>query len=322
MPPRFAPICLCLLLIYPRESLAAARDAFALWQMTVAPSLIPFFALIPALTTAEATSCFARLLRLPCRLLGIPADFAGAAGVALSAGSPAGARALMHVAARRPYPAGDLFRAAMLCSGVSPGFLISGAGAGMLGDPAAGICLMLSQLLALAAASVLLRCIPLPAQSVSLPPAAEESAPSPGMFAARGVLSILVWMTVFSAGTAVLSALLPAAAPIFAFAAEFSAGCAHAASLRLPLWAVAAVAGFGGICAGCQNLAVLKPLSLPPGMYFAVKVIHAALCALFCRALTDIPLPALSLAPRHVLPLLIFACLLPIFHKIVTPAPK
>lgn len=322
MPLRYAIICLSLLLIYPQDSLAAARDAFALWQQTVAPSLLPFFALIPALTCPEATACFARLLRLPCRLLGIPQDFAGAVGVAVAAGSPAGVKALVRIAARASYPADGLFRAAMLCAGVSPGFLISGVGAGMLDNPSAGMVLLIAQLLALITSSCLLRLAALPSQSISLSADAQAADAPPVLYAANGVLAILVWMVIFAAGTRILQRLLPAAAPLIPFAAEFSAGCAHAASLKAPLWASAAVIGFGGVCAGCQNLSALKPVGIPARLYFTVKIMHAALCALYAFAMENVPLPAISFAPQHILPTLIVACLLPIFHKIVTPAAK
>lgn len=322
MPLHIAVAALALLLIYPQDSLSAAREAFALWQQTVAPSLLPFFALIPALTTSEASAAFAGLLRLPCRLLGVPPDFAGAAGVALAAGSPAGARALVRIAARGSYPADGLFRAVMLCAGVSPGFLISGVGAGMLGEPAAGMTLLVSQLLALTTGSLLLRPVRIPGEIAPPPAEPEAKNPSPILFAANGVLSILVWMVAFAVGVRICQILLPAAAPWLPFCAEFSAGCAYAAALGLPLWAIAVVIGFGGICAGCQNLAVLRPLAIPARMYFAGKLIHASLCAIFTHALSAVTLPEISFAPQHVLPALGIACLVPTFHKIVTRAPK
>lgn len=318
MPLRCAVIFLSLCLIYPQDSLSAAREAFALWQQTVAPSLLPFFALIPALTGPEAAAVFARLLRIPCRLLGIPADFAAAVGVALCAGSPAGTRALMRIAARAPHSAGGLFRAAMLCAGVSPGFLISGVGAGMLHEPSAGAVLLLSQLLALLCTCPLLHIAALPDIPLQPPPAGDAAEP-PILFAAQGVLSILVWMTLFAVGTRLLSLLLPAAAPVLPFFAEFSAGCARAAALPLPpdtrLPLLAAVIGFGGICAACQNLSVLRPLHLPAGMYIAGKCIHAALCAAFARLLGKLPLPAPDFSPQHVLPVLCAACLLPLLLR-------
>ena len=319
MPLRFSVLFLALMLIYPQQSLAAAREAFALWQQTVAPSLLPFFALIPALTCPEATACFSRLLKWPCRLFAIPEDFAGAVGVALAAGSPAGARALMRIASRKPYPAGAVFRTAMLCAGVSPGFLISGVGAGMLNDPSAGMILLLSQLLALTLTVRLLLVAKLPDVPLSLPDENAAAEPSPVLYAANGVLSILVWMTVFAVGTRIAGTLFPAAAPYLPFFAEFSTGCAHAAGLplsrkwTLPL--LGAIIGFGGLCAGFQNLAALKPLGIPAPMYFAAKIIHASLCAVFARALCFLSLPTFSFTPQHVLPVLAIVCLVPLLRR-------
>ena len=319
MPLRFAVLFLAFMLIYPQQSLAAAREAFALWQQTVAPSLLPFFALIPTLTCPEATACFALLLKWPCRLLAVPEEFAGAMGVALAAGSPAGARALMRIAARKTVPAGAVFRAAMLCSGVSPGFLISGVGAGMLGDPSSGMILLLAQLLALFAASRLLLLVKLPDAPCPLSDDTAATALSPILFAAQGVLSILVWMVVFAVGTRIAGILFPSAAPYLPFFAEFSTGCAHVAEILLPReWALpllGAVIGFGGVCAGCQNLAVLRPLGIPAPLYFAAKLIHASLCALFARVLCALSLPTLSFAPQYVLPVLAAICILPLVPR-------
>ena len=321
MPLLLAVICLALLLIYPQDRLAAARDACLLWQQTVAPSLIPFFALIPALTCPEAAACFSRIMRLPCRMLGVQEAFAGAVGIAFAAGSPAGTKALMRIAAGSTQPSGALFRSVMLCAGGSPGFLVSGVGAGMLGAPSAGMILLLSQLLALIAAAGLLR-LAVPDDAPVVIPHSAGAEASPVLFAVNGVLAILIWMVTFAVGARLIAILLPAAAPFLPFAAEFSAGCAHAVKMRLPLWGVAAVVGFGGVCAGCQNLSVVRSAGISPAMYFAGKAIHASLCALFARLLCDVRLPQISFAPQHVLLWLLAACLLPRFHKIVTPAPK
>lgn len=320
MPLRFAAVFLALMLIYPQDSLSAARDAFALWQQTVAPSLLPFFALIPALTCPEAAACFAKMLKYPCRILSVPEDFASAVGVALAAGSPAGARALMRIAARKPSPADALFRTALLCAGVSPGFLISGVGAGMLNDPAAGMTLLASQLLALLISARLLQLASLPTVPIAIPAEEASGEPSPILFASQGVLSILVWMVVFAVGTRIAQILLPATAPYMPFFAEFSTGCSYTASLGLSreiaLPALGAVIGFGGLCAGFQNLAVLEALHIPALLYFSAKIIHATLCAILTRALMHLHLPTLSFTPESILPVLAFICLLPLIKRI------
>ena len=86
--------------------------------------------------------------------------------------------------------------------------------------------------------------------------------------------------------------------------------------MGLGLPAIGAVIGFGGACAACQNLSVLRPLGIPPQVYIACKLMHASLCAIFAFALQHISPVAPSFAPQHVLPVLIFACLLPLFRKI------
>ncbi len=316
----FSLLFLSLMLLYPQDSLSAAREAFALWQQTVAPSLLPFFAVLPALTCREATELYARALRQPCRLLGLPGEVGGAVGIAFAAGSPAGARALMRIAAQKPLPADALFRAALLCAGVSPGFLLSGVGAGMLNDPGAGATLALSQCAALISSALLFRLLPLPRTPLPLPAAEDGAEPAAVPFAVQGALSILGWTVLFAVGARIAQLLLPpACAPLTALLSEFSGGCRYACGLNLSraelLPLLGAVIGFGGICAGCQNLSALRPLGISPQMYFAAKAAQAALCALFCRALCDCDLPSISLEPTCVLPILSALCMAPYLRR-------
>ncbi len=310
---RFSLLFLALMLLYPKDSLSAAQEAFTLWQQTVAPSLLPFFAVLPALTCREATEAFARALKWPCRLLGLPGEVGGAVDIAFAAGSPAGAKALVRIASQQPLPAGALFRAALLCAGVSPGFMLTGVGAGMLGDPGAGVILMLSQCAALILSALLFRVLPLPEDPLNLPATDEEAAPSAIQFAVQGALTILGWMALFAVGARILQILLPDfCAPYISLLAEFSSGCRYACDLPLSrpdmLALLGAVIGFGGICAACQNLSALKPLGIPPQMYFAAKAVQAALSAMFCRALCDFELPAIPMDPEHMLPVLAVLC--------------
>ena len=311
---------MALMLLYAKDSLSAAQEAFALWQQTVAPSLLPFFAVLPALTCREATDWYARALKWPCRLLGLPGELGGAAGIAFAAGSPAGARALVRIASRRPLPSDALFRAALLCSGVSPGFVISGVGAGMLGDSGAGAALLAAHLLSLVLSCLLFRLLPLPTAPVARPEPDESAGMAAIPFAVQSALSILGWMMLFAVGARLMQNLLPdVCAPLPPLLAEFSGGCRYAYALNLPrewlLPLLGAVIGFGGVCAGCQNLSALKPLNIPPGMYFSAKAAQAAICALLCRAMCELRLPAPSLKPEHVLPVLAAVCLLPLLGR-------
>lgn len=323
----FSLLFLALMLLYPRDSLSAAQEAFTLWQQTVAPSLLPFFAVLPALTCREATEIYARALKWPCRLLGLPGEVGGAAGIAFAAGSPAGAKALVRIAAQKPLPADALFRAALLCAGVSPGFLLSGVGAGMLNDPGAGAILALAQCAALVASALLFRLLPLPKAPLALPVSADEADPPAIPFAVQGALSILGWTVLFAVGARILQLLLPpVCAPLIPLLAEFSGGSRYACNLGLSradlLPLLGAVIGFSGACAGCQNLSALKPLGIPPQMYFAAKAVQAALCALFCRMLCDFELPAVSMDPEHILPALALLCAILFFRHRRHAAPR
>jgi hypothetical protein len=162
-----------LLILNPTGALDAARQALGVWATSFVPALLPFFAVTPALSSDEAAALYSRLLGRPFgALFGCPGHLAGAALIGLMAGSPAGAIAAGRL--RRRATGAQLTRAALLASGVSPGFLISAVGASMLGDANLGAILLRSLLGALGIGGLILRC------AFSDDPTAGRSGGAPG----------------------------------------------------------------------------------------------------------------------------------------------
>ena len=136
-----------ILLARPEAAAGAAREALALWYRNVAPSLFPFMALLPLLTCDEALAGYeAALGGLTRRLFRLPGAAASALAVGALAGSPAGCLAAARVS--EGMTRGQLERLASACCGLSPAFVVSGIGAGMLGSAGTGWLLLRSQLAA------------------------------------------------------------------------------------------------------------------------------------------------------------------------------
>ena len=137
-----------LLLMRPEAAVNGAREAMAHWYYAVAPSLFPFMALMPLLTCEAALSAYESALGgIMERAFRLPGAAASALVIGMVAGSPAGCVAAARVAGRCRLSRGQFERLSLACCGLSPAFLISGVGAAMLGDPAAGRLLLRSQML-------------------------------------------------------------------------------------------------------------------------------------------------------------------------------
>ena len=283
---------LALLLRDPAGALEASREALRTWANSVAPSLFPFMAVLPLLTSLEARALYERLLARPMRrLFHLPGSAASAVSVGLLAGSPAGALACARVAEgmRR----GDFKRMALISCGASPVYLISGIGVSLLDSREAGTLLAGAQLVSQLIGGFALRWAFRGEDAIlSAPPM--QAAERPVRAAVLGVLQIAGYMALFAvlarfaagllgerAGAACRMLLdLPGGASV---AANLPAGAKlYGVPLRLPL--LAAMSGFAGVCIGAQNLSVLGPLGLRWREYIGFKAAQGVLCALFCAA--------------------------------------
>lgn len=272
-----------LLLARPEAAAGAARDALALWYRVVAPGLFPFMALLPLLTCPEGLHIYEAMLGGPMRrLFRLPGTAASAMAVGMMAGSPAGCLAARRAAGG--LNRGQLERLAAACCGMSPGFLISGVGAGMLGSAALGHVLLRSQM----AAQFLLLLLPGRGGPV-LTSAAPEVRDGPAGGAVSAILSVGGYMALFAAVAGALGALIGEAAGRAALAVmDVTAGarivCAMDASLTLRLTLLSALTAFGGACVCAQNFAALAGCGVRIAPFFARRCIAAAASALFTYA--------------------------------------
>lgn len=286
-PKLLAALVLCWgLILFPAEAVSAAKDAILTWATAYAPAMLPFFIILPVLASEDAAALYDQLFGpLMRRLFGIPGRAAGAAVLGLIAGSPAGATALVRLA-DPGMTRGELSRAALLCCGLSPLFLISGIGVSILGSAAAGHVLMRSQLGAVLLSGLIFR---FAWRRDTAPVAPEPGAASAAGVreAALSVLTVCGYMMLFSVIARLTVQLLGAQwEPLLLALIEVAGGSEQLA--RLPvhpdaaLVLIAACVGLSGAAILVQNAGKLRPLGLPWHRLALGKAMQSALCALLC----------------------------------------
>lgn len=275
------------LLAFPERCAEQARSAMMLWAQAVAPSLFPFLALLPVLTSEEAQDGYERLFAWPMRAFRLPGSAASAAVVGLMAGTPAGTTAAGRCASvlspRQRLTLG------ILVSGCGPVFLVCSVGAGMFADAAVGVRLWGCMAVSLFAGAFL--CAHLPESWIRGRTATDTLTRSENAMtsAVMGVLSVCGWMTL----TSVIGGLLPEAVQPYI---EVSRGCFLAAQARDPMLA-AYLCAFGGICAGLQNCARLKSSGVDTRWFFPIKALCGGMCAGVYRMTMELRLPTVSETP-------------------------
>ena len=291
------------LLMMPEVALNAAREAMASWASSVAPALFPFMALMPLLTCDDAARAYEALLgRIVRPLFRLPGAAAPAVLTGMAAGSPAGAMAAVRVASASVLRRGQLERLVICIGGLSPAFLVSGIGAGMLGSAADGWVLLRAQLGAQLV--LLLATRGMRADGPSVPDCGIDAAAGIGS-AVGGVLGVCGYMMLFNIIGAMLSAWTGGAAGTALLClldlpsgAQAVAKLGLAREIRLPL--LAAISGFGGLCIAAQNLSACMRAGVRPSRYFAGRIAGAGLAAGF--AALQIHLPEVRMEAPAALP--------------------
>ncbi len=289
-------LAMVMLLAYPVEAAEAARAAAELWANAFVPAMLPFFLVLPALTTPEACRVYELVLgRATEALFGCPGQAAGAVLVAQVAGSPAGAIALSRTA--QAMTRGQLSRASILCSSLSPGFLVGAVGTQMLGSPAAGYILLRTQLMTTLCAGLLLkRAWAGDRTSGAGPDAPARPRAQPVRAAVVDMLTVAGYMVGFAVTARLISLALPRAGGLFIVPLEVTGGCAQLArsiaNRDARLIAVSAACGLSGLSVMAQNAARL-PL-VPKARLALGKLMHAALSALFTYLQLLLPRAAVS----------------------------
>lgn len=279
-----------LLLLRPQKAASAVRAGLALCAGTVVPSLFPFFAAISLLLQLGAAEALGRLcapiMRPLFRMRGVCALplLAGLLG-----GYPSGAKTAASLYAQGRITRQEAELLLGFCDNCGPAFLLGCVGAGVLGNPDAGLWLYAVHILFAILAGILLCRLSgdrgpvllgsaLPAAPVSFPQALTSSVTG----ALASTLNVCAFVVFFQ----VLSALPPAPPPPLVLGIlEMVGGVASLTPGPGGFAAAAAIVGWGGLSVHCQAMSLAAPEGLSFRWHWAGKALQAVLSALLAAGI-------------------------------------
>lgn len=270
-----------MILLRPQEAVNGGQLAMRVWFASVAPSVFPFLAMMPALISADACRIYDKLFSgWMQRLFHLPGAAASAMVTAMISGSPGGALAACGIARESGMRKDEAQRLALAMCGMSPAYLLLGVGCGLYDSMELGWKLILLQLG--------IQLILLFALRWVIPENRERCTPDPGRIgggvtaAVETVLGICGYMVVFGAISSVVKSFAGREkGMLLQLLMDLPGGSAALAesglSGKLPLQCAAL--GCGGLCIAAQNMDILKKIDISWGQYLAVRGIAAAFFA-------------------------------------------
>lgn len=250
----FALIALGLMLLFPETAFRSVQGAAYVWAESVAPAMFPYLLLLPMLTCRESMRIYERLLARPFgALFHLPGSAAPAIVIGMLAGSPAGAIA----AARSGLDQKTRERIVCCVCGPGAGFLVSGIGGAMLGDPSKGVVLLVAQIASQIIMLLATRGRSISRESVSFP---DMETSGGAADAVKTLLTVLGNMAMYALIAAMMTEIIhcPAIGTGILCVLDLPSGARALAAAELPEGArialLAAVCGWSGLCIIGQNL--------------------------------------------------------------------
>lgn len=283
-------------LLAPQTAANGVRDGLTLCGQVVIPSLFPFLALSSFVVQSGLALRAGRLLRPLTRgIFRLPGTAGGAIFMSLIGGYPIGARMTAQLLDASLITKKQAQRMLLFCVNSGPAFLISAVGAAMLQSRRAGLILCAS----LTASALLIgffsrffaanepgSACQSPGSECQLPASASQALVDAAAQGCAGIVSICVWVILFSCISALLGLLpLPGALRLLMQCfLEVTSGCAAAAG-RVPLPVLALVLGWGGVCVHCQVLRDVRQTGLSLLRFFCGRAANGLLACLISEGL-------------------------------------
>lgn len=278
----------CALLIFPAEAATGARNGIGYCLQILVPSLYPFMVLAVFLVKSGLSDKIGRVFEAPARfLMKLPGSAATAVLMSMIGGYPTGGRSVAAL-----YEAGSISEeqaSRMLCFCVNsgPAFVISAVGAGFLKNQQAGYILFASQILASFLLSLLsgatVKKLPETAKvRKSSAPKAVSALIASAADAARGVINMCCFVILFAAILNLLriGVRQPGWSAALSGFLEVTGGCSDFARMKLPLWAISFIIGWGGLCVHFQVLSSVEKIRVNMPRFFLFRLLHGVLAAL------------------------------------------
>ena len=252
------------------------------------PSLFPFMALSALTVKLGICGLIGRRLGgFTRRVFGLSGTLAPVILLSLIGGYPVGAKGIAELKGSGAISEDEAKRAALFAVCAGPGFLINYIGSTLYGNAHIGMIILLAQVISVIIIGVFLRLFcgevrsdksnkELYAKSIPLSNALIESTYS----AADGMAKICALVLIFSAGTGILSGILPGnLLKIWIILSEVCSAVKLTTG-EYPLWVTAFAVGFGGICVHFQIFSALDGIKINKLLFFIIRIIQGVITAL------------------------------------------
>jgi len=268
------------LLKWPEIAASAVKDALEQWYETIVPALLPFIMLMPIITCREALGIYERMLGGAMGIVaGLPGKATPAVVAAMVAGSPAGAIAAARVAEETGLEKKQLIRIAGCLCGLSPAFLVSGIGAGLMNDRIFGTLLLKTQILTQMIMLITSRsctCSESESDTINVYESQENGQ------AMVSLLNVAGYMGFFAMLSALISKVVRSDIGKYIICIlEISGGTGIVAesglSVAIKKVLIAGMCGFGGISICVQNMKILKRYGIGMREYLPWRIVSALL---------------------------------------------
>jgi sporulation integral membrane protein YlbJ len=314
-----------MLMMFPQEGVAAAKDGLTLCYNVIIPSLFPFFVLSSLVVELGLAGYLGRSLEKVMRpLFNLSGACASAVALGFVGGYPVGAKTAISLYQNGACTKTEAERLLAFCNNSSPAFILGVVGAGVFASSSVGIFLYLAHALASVCVGLLFRFYKSGGRNRREARAAPQfqtkrlttaftGSVTGSFLSTLNICAFIVFFTVvikmlFLSGVmgtaaAALSALL---APL-GFSAEWAQRLLTGViELSSGVWALAGsgalagrmsmaafMLGWAGVSVHCQVLSFLGDSGLSPRTYLVGKTLHGGLSALFTALLCRVfPLDA------------------------------
>jgi len=291
----------CMLLIFPAEAAAGAKNGIGYCLQILIPSLYPFMVLAVFVVKCGLSEKMGRLFEAPARrILKLPGSSAASILMSAIGGYPTGARSIAALYDNGAVSENQAARMLCFCVNAGPAFVISAVGVGFLKSAQAGVILFASQLLASLILSVLCGITAKhettvqktkPQRSKNVADALVASAAD----AARAMINMCCFVVLFAALLNLMRiwAKEPHAAAALSAVMEVTGGCSDLARLGVPLWVFSFAIGWGGICVHFQVISSVANIKIKLSRFVLFRLLHGVFAALITAELIKIfPLDA------------------------------
>ena len=309
------------LMLYPQESMQAARDGLALCGNVIIPSLFPFFVLSSLVVELGLAGYLGRMLEGVMRpLFNVSGVCASAFALGFVGGYPVGARTAIDLYQKGMCTRTEAERLLAFCNNSGPAFILGVVGAGVFASSRVGVLLYLAHALASACIGVLFR-------FYKAAPGGQKAQPRPqpqfhaqrfstaftgsiksSFLSTLNICAFVIFFTVVIK-LLVLSGFLPGLAHVLgvllaplgfhqAWAERLLTGMIELSS---GVWSLAGegaltgrismaafMLGWAGVSVHCQVVSFIGDSGLSVGTYLVGKFLHGGLSALFAAGLARV----------------------------------